>query len=46
MVASFQRDYSLAYINNHLSQMIQTGQTAQFSDHPLTQDLLRQMQED
>ncbi|NJN57131.1 MAG: hypothetical protein HC879_06305 [Leptolyngbyaceae cyanobacterium SL_5_9] len=28
-----------------LSQTIQTGQTAQLSDHPLTQDLLRQMQE-
>jgi tetratricopeptide (TPR) repeat protein len=27
-----------------LSQVIQTGQTAQLSDHPLTQDLLRQMQ--
>jgi tetratricopeptide (TPR) repeat protein len=28
-----------------LSQVIQTGQAAQLSDHPLTQDLLRQMQE-
>jgi hypothetical protein len=29
-----------------LSQVIQSGQTAQLSDHPLTQDLLRQMQEE